>query len=130
MAGLGKGSEGWILTVFLGPHRTCLGCGSLWYSWLLQLWLCMCYPTCDRRRQSFASWSDGRPGPAQVADPQRPTPSLSGGTYYARAPTPSMCPMCPHLLFLHHLGWKGLWELLAPVGSHFLSCVRTWVPCN
>ncbi|KAM4855616.1 coiled-coil domain-containing protein 136 isoform X4 [Urocitellus parryii] len=77
------------------PGRTCLGCGSLWHSWLLQLWLCMCYPACDRRSQSSASWSDGRPGPAERADPQEPPPSPLGRTHYARAPTSLMSHVSP-----------------------------------
>lgn len=105
-----------------GPHRTCLGCGSLWCSWLLQLWLCMCYPTCDRRRQSSASWSDGGPGPAERADPQWPLPSALGRTHRARAPAPPICSTCPHLLSLSHSGWKGLW---GTTGSHLLPRLRT-----
>lgn len=75
---------------FLRPKRTCLGYGSLWYSWLLQLWLCMCYPTWDHRRQS--------PGLAGRADAQQLPPSPLGRTHCARGPTLPLCPMCPHSL--------------------------------
>ncbi|XP_054415775.1 coiled-coil domain-containing protein 136 isoform X18 [Pongo abelii] len=64
---------------FPRAKRTCLGCGSLWYSWLLQLWLCMCYPTCDSRSQSSASWSDGRPWPARGQIPSGHHPQLWAG---------------------------------------------------
>ncbi|XP_063498323.1 coiled-coil domain-containing protein 136 isoform X5 [Symphalangus syndactylus] len=64
---------------FPRAKRTCLGCGSLWYSWLLQLWLCMCYPTCDSRSQSSDSWSDGRPWPARGQIPSGHHPQLWAG---------------------------------------------------
>lgn len=101
--GLRRKAGGSLL--LFAPHRTCLACGSLWCSWPLQRWLCICYLTCDRRIQNTATWSDGRPGPGQRADSQRPPPSSLGGTHCARAPTP---PMCPYLLCLSHSDWKGL----------------------
>lgn len=99
-----------------GPHRTCLGCGSLWCSWLLQLWLCICYPTCDTGRQSTASWSDGRPDPGQPRGqiPSGYYPQLWAG-HTVPEPHPSTCPSVPLFLASVTQAGKACGELLAPI---------------
>ncbi|XP_013358752.1 PREDICTED: coiled-coil domain-containing protein 136 isoform X3 [Chinchilla lanigera] len=117
-------------------YRLCSGAGGLRrhpnaeHVWDVEaygiLGYCSCGSVCVTQH---ATAGDRVLGQLRGQMPSSYHPHLWAGHTVPEPPPPTY-PMCPRLLSLSHSGWKGSRKLLALAGSHFLPCVRTWVPCN